>query len=332
MRLRARLARATAAVTATLALAGGLSGCMTVHGEEAVVPAATPEEAAAALDRYVDISNEAKGVNDAERNKDIEDGGLGAIDFAGLTARHDVYGEDDPDFEPLAVSDTEFHIPQQAAWPKFFVADTATNQGHNRWLMFFTRDSVDEDWRVTYLSSLPAAQIPEFAEDEDGYLEDIPVGEESGLAIEPSEISTAYTVYLQSETGPFAAGPYTSETRANRDQVNSGAQSLTEFRDSPPDLDENPDYAPLAMRLADGSAFVMFTTQHDQRLTMASGEVIPAESIGELTAALMEEDPEDGLEWMTLHLVGIQAAVVPQGEGEVQVIGQIKDAVAAEGH
>ncbi|WP_052849541.1 hypothetical protein [Streptomyces avicenniae] len=323
MRLRARLAKTTAGLLTSLTLAAGLSGCVTVHGEEAVVPAATDEEARAALDRYVEISNEAKRVYDAEQNRTIESGGLGAIDFAGISARAEVSPEGDEDFDPLAVSDTRFHIPQQAGWPKFFVADTATNQGRNRWLMFFTRSGIDEDWRVSYLSSMPAADLPRFAEDEDGHLEDIPVGaDDEGLVLPPAELSSAYSVYLQSGEGPFAEGPYTSETRAARDAVNNDPASLTEFRDEPA---EDAEYAPLAMRTVDGDAFVMFTSLHDQRQTVAEGEEI---EVNELTAALMEGEARTSL---TLDMVAIQAALVPAGEGRIQLLTQMKDAVAITG-
>ncbi|MFR9722462.1 hypothetical protein ACL02R_03680 [Streptomyces sp. MS19] len=325
MRLRARLAKSTAGLLASLTLAAGLSGCITVHGEEAVVPAATEGEARAALDRYVEISNVAKRDYDAEQNRTIESGGLGDIDFAGITARAEVYPDGAEDFEPLAVSDTRFHIPQQMGWPKFFVADTATNQGRNRWLMFFTRAGIDEEWRLNYLASMPAAEVPEFAEDEDGYLDDIPAGEggaSEGYALAPGDLSAAYSVYLQSGEGPFAEGPYTSDTRTARDQANSDPASFTEYRDEPA---EEAEYGPLAMRTADGDAFVMFTSLHDQRQTVAEGREIP---VNELTAALMEGEARTSL---TLEMVGIQAALVPAGQGQIQVVSQMKDAVAITG-
>ncbi|MFD7512630.1 hypothetical protein ACFV5N_25290, partial [Streptomyces sp. NPDC059853] len=136
MRVRARVARTAVGVFMAVATAVSVSGCMTVHGETAIMPAASEEEAADALAHFVEVSNESNAAFDADLNDTIENGPLGEIDHAGLVARGTVDPEGNPDFEPLEFSDTRFLIPQQAGWPKFFVADTATNRsGDARWLL-----------------------------------------------------------------------------------------------------------------------------------------------------------------------------------------------------
>lgn len=326
MRLRGRLATTTAGVVLSLAMAAGLSGCMTVHGEKAVVPAATQEEAEAALEHYVEINNQAKRDYDAEQNDEIEVGPLGAIDGAGLTARAAESPIGDPDFEPLQLGDTQFHIPQQAGWPKFFIADTKPSGLENRWLMVFTRNSVEEDWRVSYLATLPAEQVPEFAEDGDGYLEDIPVDGDAGddLAVPPAELGTAYADYLQHGQGPFTEGPFTSDVLAEREQANSDAASLMQYRDS---AAEEEKFAPLAVRTEDGGALVFFTVHHDSQETLAPDETF---ELNPQVEALLETNgtPEHSL---TLHRLAIKTARVPAGDGPVEVLSEVQGLISAEG-
>ncbi|RKN45901.1 hypothetical protein [Streptomyces hoynatensis] len=324
MRLRGRLATTTAGLVVSLAMAAGLSGCMTVHGEEAVVPAATQDEAEAALEHYVDVNNEAKRDYDAEQNDEIEAGPLGAIDEAGLTARAAEQPNGDPDFEPLELTDTQFHIPQQAGWPKFFVADTKPRGYQNRWLMVFTRNSIDEDWRVSYLATLPAERVPEFAQDDDGYLEDIPLGGRAGsdLAVAPDEVGAAYADYLQGGEGRFSEGRFTTEVLDEREEANSSPAYQVQFQDAPA---EEEDYAPVAMRTGDGGALVFFTMHHDERQTLAPGQHF---NLNAQVEALLEGTPTQSL---TLHRLAVETATVAEGDGPVDILSEVAGLITAEG-
>ncbi|TDC72713.1 hypothetical protein [Streptomyces hainanensis] len=349
MRLRARLSTTAAGLTAVLALTTGLSGCMTVHGEEAIVPALTTEEAQAALDHYVEVYNEAKPANDAELNATIETGGLGAVNGATLDAKAgaiadaeeqgdeqiiqqitEAYGPES--FRPLELSDVQYHIPEQAGWPKFFVADASSNLAESRWLLVFTRDALDEDWRVSYLAQVPGAQLPELADEENGALVDIPAtgGEGDDLVVPPGELSAAYAEYLSSngpgEAGEFAEGRYTSDALASRAESNSSAAFRTEFID---EAAEGEEFAPVAMRTADGGALVFFTTQHGSKQTVAEGES-PAEvlQLDPAALALMDGDAQRAVTW---ERIATQVAYVPAGEGQVQILSQIRGATAIAG-
>ncbi|WP_147255525.1 hypothetical protein [Streptomyces sp. PT12] len=325
--MRARLTTAAAGSTLTLTLVASLSGCMTVHGEEAVVPAASEEEAEEALERYVEISNEASRAFDPELNSTVEIGPLGAIreaQFASLRARNP---GGDQDFTPLAVNDTQFHIPQQAGWPKFFVADTQTNQDpDNRWMLVFTRDSLDAEWNASYVTVLPTGRGPELAEDEDGYLDDLPVtGEtDTGLAVEPGQLPTAYTEYLANGSGPFNDGAYTSDEVAAREEANGSAAFVMDYQDVPPDEDEFT-YRPVAMRTADGGALVLFSTLHNQKQTMAEGQTI---EVHEAIEPLLSSPAERAL---TVEQVAMFSAVVPEGEGDVELLFRSIGVVSAAG-
>ncbi|WP_059007655.1 hypothetical protein [Streptomyces specialis] len=326
MRVRARLTTATAGLATALAAVTSLSGCMTVHGETAVVPALTEGEAERAFEHYVETSNEALETYDPELNATVETGPLGAIRDAELTARHEVTPEGAINYEPLEFTDARFHIPQQAGWPKYFAVDARTAQDtENRWLLIFTRDGIKEEWAVSYLTVLAADDFPELAEDGDGFLEDIPVEGDthSGLALEPGELSAAYAEYLSSEgDGPFTEGPYTTDALAAREEANSQPEFITEFRDR---AAEDEAYAPVALRTADGGALVLFTSLYHEKRTMAPNEPLVVDPLVE---ALMDAPAEQAL---TMEWVVTQAALVPEGEGDIEIVGRVAGVITAGG-
>lgn len=318
MRVRARLTTATAGLATALATVTSLSGCMTVHGETAIVPALSEDEAERAFEHYVETSNEALETYDPELNATVETGPLGAIREAELTARHEVTPEGNINYTPLELADPRYHIPQQAGWPKHFAVDARNGSDtEHRWLIIFTRDGVDEEWTVSYLAVLATQDLPELAEDGDGFLEDIPVegGTDSGLALEPGELSAAYVDYLSSEgDGPFTDGPYTTDTLTAREEANSQPEFITEFRDQAP---ENEEYAPVALRTADGGALVLFTSQYHEKRTMAPGEPLV---IDPLVETLMDGSAEQAL---TMEWVVTQVALVPEGEGDIEILTRV---------
>jgi hypothetical protein len=323
MRVRARLTTAVVGLVGALAMAASLSGCITVHGEEAIVPTATPEEAERALERFVEVSNDANRTYDPELNERIERGPMGAIDHAVLEAQREVNPDGNDDFTPMELSDPTFHIPQQAGWPRFFLADAVHEASKNHWLLVFTRDSVDENWRASYLAALPPGGVPEFAEDEDGHLEDMPVGQAyPGLAAEPRELSAGYAGYLQEEEGPFVDGPFTTGILEGRDTENSDPAYEMHYQDEEATERE---YAPVAVRTADGGAMVMFTTHHFDRQTVAPGFT---PSVDPLVEALMEGTPETSV---TRTWVAMETALVPEGEGDATIINRFSGVVSAEG-
>ncbi|WP_159029933.1 hypothetical protein [Streptomyces marincola] len=331
--MRARLTTAAAGSAMALALVASLSGCMTVHGETAVVPAASEEEAQRALDRYLEISNEAIGAFDPELNETAETGPIGAIRNAQLTAQRAMNPGGQDDFTPLELSDPRFHIPQQAGWPKFFVADVQPSQTpDNRWLLVFMRGAVEQDWRVSYLTVLPTEGAPELARDEDGYLEDLPVVDPSelpaddpgsGLVMEPGELGTAFVDYLQGGEAPFAGGPYTSDELAEREAANSDPAFVTEFQDQAAQSEE---YAPVAIRTEDGGALMLFTSLHHEKQTMAEGETPVVDPLIEI---LMQGEAERAV---TLERVSMHAALIPEvDDGQIELIHRSTGVIGATG-
>ncbi|MDB1087809.1 hypothetical protein PJ985_09560 [Streptomyces sp. ACA25] len=322
MRARARVSATAAALV--LALTVSLSGCLTVHGEQAVIPAVSEEEAERVLAEYTAVSNEANPAFDTALNLTIETGPLGAINQAGLRSRGTVHPEGNEQYQDLEFTDTRFLIPQQAGWPKFFVADSLSSRhGTNRWLLVFTRSRVDEDWRASYLSVLPADRVPEFSEDEDGFAEAVPREADSRRTVAPGDLSAAYTAHLQDQEGPFAESSYTSGEWEKRDSANNDPAYVTEFRDLPA---EEEAYAPAALRTADGGALVFFGSHHHERKTMAEGEPLVVDQYVE---ALLESPAERTL---TTVRMAMQVAHVPAaGDEGIALLNRISGAVSASG-
>ncbi|GAA3862710.1 hypothetical protein [Streptomyces sedi] len=319
MRLRARLTTTTAGLFVALATVTSLSGCMTVRGETAVVPATTEEEAQEVLDHYFEVSNEAWGAFDPELNATVEGGALAEINGASMVAQGalaeeaEAAGEEPTVREPLSPVEPRFLIPQQSGWPKFFMVDTQLDvpDSEHNWLLTFARNSVDEPWKARYLSVLAPSAIPEFAEDGDGYLEELQVSSENtGLSVVPGELGETYATYLQEGQGSFLGGPHTSETLAVRDERAEDAASQTDYADVP---QEEADHPSFAVRTADGGALVLFTMRMDEKQTWAEGET-PV--VDDRVKPLMQGTADRAV---TLQRFATFTAYVPEGEDPVDL-------------
>ncbi|MEE1939895.1 hypothetical protein V1L54_10830 [Streptomyces sp. TRM 70361] len=327
MRTKARGRRAAVALAAVAAVLTGAPGCITVHGEEAVVPATTEAEAEKVLEHFTETNNEANRTHDAELNATIETGALGAIDQAGLRARHTADPGGEPGHEPLELTDPRFLIPRQAGWPKFFVADTASNRSPGkRWLLVFTRGGIDEDWKVSYLAVLNEAAVPDFAEDGEEYVEEVPTGETAKLAVAPRDLSRGYTDYLREGGDTFAAGPLTSGLREERKKNSDSPGARTEWADLPA---EDARFAPVGLRTEDGGALVFFTSHHQMKQTVAEG--FEPQVKDPLLRALLEGEPEQSVTYVR---VAVQAASVPAADAadpKVTVVYRLQGVTALKG-
>src|SRR3954451_12853428 len=76
---RSLLGRSALAAVSVTVLSLAASGCVVVHGEREVLPAATPTEAAEALKDFTAAYNEADRTYDRARDADYVTGALGAI-------------------------------------------------------------------------------------------------------------------------------------------------------------------------------------------------------------------------------------------------------------
>lgn len=321
-RAGARALRRAAAAVVPVVLAA--SGCVTVHGEDALVPAVDKADAPGVVKRFVSTSNKANRTLDTELNATVETGVLAAVDEASLKVRRAKHPGGDPDYAPLELSDTRYLVPELRGWPKWFVADTANNRGGDRWLIAFVRDDADSPWKASYLTVLEEGEMPRFATDEDGYAEAVAPGA-SGLALAPKELSSAYADYLSAEStgSAFAEGEHTSRLRTARDAEKKTDRYVTQYVDEPAG---ETGFAPLALRTADGGALVMFASRHSWKVVYAQGVTVPR--VDEYTRTLMSGTPK-----RAVTRVGIaeQAALVPKGSGGVRILNRIMGTVAARG-
>ncbi|MEV7685286.1 hypothetical protein [Streptomyces bungoensis] len=300
-----------------------VSGCVVVHGEREVLPAAGRAEAARALAQFTAAYNRADRTYDRSLDAGHVTGALADIDGARLTAGHANSPSGNPNHTPLTLTDAKFTIPKKAGWPRWFVADARGNKGGDqRWLLVFTRRDLGEPWKVAYLTLVAPGAVPEFKKDGDGWAEAVPAGS-TRLAVPPADLGKEYAGYLQSGGKTFADGRSTSAWRADRAKQARKPGLVRQYIDEPL---THGDYAPLALRTADGGALVFFTTHHFEKQTAAAGTSVPVpnKDVRALTKGEVKQS-------LTLEFVSNEAALDPAGSGPVSVVGQVRGLTAAQG-
>ncbi|MDT9700098.1 hypothetical protein [Streptomyces sp. P17] len=322
-RLR-RLDRRVLVAASVTALSLTASGCVVVHGERELIPAATRAEAAEALKDFTAAYNAADKAYDSSLDADHVTGALGDIDAARLKAGRVNNPDGNTGHSPLEFTDAEFTIPKKPGWPRWFLADAQGNRGgDSRWLLVFTRDGLDDPWEAAYLTLVAPDKMPEFKKDKDGWAEAVDA-KSTELAIAPSDLSKDYTAYLKNGGETFADGSHTSGWREKRAKNAERPGLVTQYIDEP--LTEG-DYAPLALRTADGGALVFFTTHHFQKQTAAPGTAVPTpnKDVQALTTGEIKQS-------LTMEFVSNEVALDPaSGGGDVSILGRIEGLTGAKG-
>lgn len=330
-RLR-RPIRAAAGLATAMAMSLTASGCVTVHGELAVLPSADRGEAAKALKDFTDAYNAADKAYDPGLDADRVTGALGAINQAGLKALSITNPDGNPAHQPLELADAKFTIPKKAGWPRWFVADTDSNRDADdggpqdtRWVVVFVRNGPDQQWQVPYLTILAANAVPVFKTDKDGWGE--PVAPDSkALSVAPEKLSAEYASYLRDGTpGHFADGPHTTGWRAKREKNARLPGLATQYVDQP--LGEG-DFAPLGLATKDGGALVFFATRYFERQTGAK-DVTPR--VNANVKALMTGEIRNTL---TTEWVSSQVVLVPRAGADtptVEVASRLQGVTGAKG-
>jgi hypothetical protein len=174
---------------------------------------------------------------------------------------------------------------------------------------------------VAYLTLLAPSAVPKFKTDKDGWAEAVPANS-TELAVAPGKLSQSYATYLKSGGTDFADGTHTSGWRADREKATKPGLAV-QFLDQPL---TSGDYAPLALRTADGGALVFFTTRYFQKETAAEGTSVPAQNkdVQALTTGEVEQS-------LTLQLVSNEVALDPKRGGKVSVLGRIEGLTSAQG-
>ncbi|WP_329216644.1 hypothetical protein OG352_12050 [Streptomyces sp. NBC_01485] len=323
LRRRDRYALIAASLTAVSLTA---SGCMVVHGEREVLPAATRAEAAKAVEQFTTAYNKADAAYDSSLDAAYTAGTLGAIDAARLKAGRVNSPGGNPQHSPLVFSDVKYTIVEKAGWPRWFIADAKGNKGDDsRWLMVFTRGGLSEPWQATYLTLVAPGSVPEFKKDADGFAAAVPA-DTAELALPPADLSEDYAAYLQSGKGVFADGAYTSVLRDTRAKNTTKPGLVTQYIDQP--LTED-DYAPLAVRTLDGGALVFFATHHYTKQTAAPGAAVPTpnRSVQALTVGEVKLS-------LTMEFVSSGVALDPgtsSGSGKVSMLSRLEGLTGAKG-
>ncbi|MFI9744131.1 hypothetical protein [Streptomyces sp. NPDC052494] len=329
-RLSARPVRALAATAAVTVLALTASGCVTVHGETALLPAVTTTEAAQALADFTTAYNRADKAHDPALDASRVTGPLGAINQAGLRSRAVTSPGGNANHRPLELTDARFTVPRKAGWPRWFVADTDPNtdvdegRTDQRWVLAFVRNGPEQLWEVAHLVVLNQGAVPEFAEEE-GYAVPVPADTDT-LAVAPEDLGAAYVAYLQDgKPGPYAAGPHTSQWREARQKTAKRPGLATQYIDR---VADQGDFAPLGLRTKDGGAFVFFATRYFERQTAAKGY---RPKVGPDVKALLTGEVKSTVtkEWVSNQVVLVKPAGTDR-DG-VTIAGRLQGVVGAAG-
>lgn len=325
-RVQLILTRRAAALTALILLAA--VGCVTVHGEEALVPSVDKTAAAKVIEDFTRVNNKANRDLDQKLNAQIETGALGAIDSATLKAQHARNPNGDPNYQPLGFTDPHFLIPKLRGWPKWFIADVQANRDKDsRWLLTFIRGGPDEPWKAAYLSVISNGQLPHFALDKQGYVRPAAL-DAADLLVQPAKLSSEYAGYLaagKQNSAVFAAGPSTTALVQERAKQRRTSQYVTQFADQPADSAKFP---PVALRTTDGGAAVFFASQHTRKVTFAQGYAVKLDSLVE---ALIIGTPERSV---TTTQIAQQFVLVPaagKSTAKVTFVDRLAQIVSARG-
>ncbi|GAA2714292.1 hypothetical protein GCM10010315_21260 [Streptomyces luteosporeus] len=298
------------------------TGCVTVHGERAVIPSVKDRaEARTVLEHFTDGYNEAYRKLDPALVDRVESGALAEIGRADMAAQRAITPGGNPGYPGLVLDDARFTIPKMAGWPKFFLADTRSNRDRNRWLVVFVRENADARWRAAYLSLLAPGSVPQFATDKDGWAQ----AADAGLAVEPRALSTAYADFLRTgDGGRFAPGPATTQLRAERAKLARTPTFWTEYIDTP---EGAPGFPPLALRTRDGGALAFFTARHRERRAMVQG--VRPEVTDSRTKALLKGSLKQAVTYTRVSESAVQ--VPAKSTAQVVFLNRIESLTAARG-
>jgi hypothetical protein len=319
--------RAAAGLATATVLALAASGCVTVHGELAVLPTVNHAEAAKALKDFTTAYNAADKANKPSLDSGITTGSLAAINQAGLRARSVTSPQGNTSHQDLALKDPQFVIPEKAGWPRWFLAvakpgNPQSGSATTRWLVVFVRDSPTDPWRAAYLTLMAANAIPAFQTGKDGYARPVEA-KDAALAVAPKNLSARYASYLQTGSPDvFAPGAHTDQWRARR--AKQTAAITVQYIDQPL---TSGDFAPLGLATKDGGALVFFATRYYQRQTTAKGftPTVPS-NVVPLTKGKVKNT-------FTQEYVSSEVAEVPPaaGSGKVAIVSRLEGVTAATG-
>ncbi|MFG2141408.1 hypothetical protein [Streptomyces sp. NPDC048650] len=286
----------------------------------------TKAEGAKALRHFTDGFNKTYRTLDPKLNASYEAGALLAIDQAKVKSAHGMRPRGNPGYTPLTFKDTHFTVPEQAGWPKSFVADGLTNRKDPRtgallrWFLVFSRDGIDEQWRAVHLATFKNNTAPQLKRD-GKFAEAVPVSAASGLKVAPGKLSKTYADYLTTgRGGAFAPGADTDAWRRDRAKQANGVGSRIQVQDQPSD------YPAFALRTEDGGALVFFSTYYHQQQTLSTGLTI---HLPDRLRGVMQ-GPAKKTNRMAFTSVSGQAAKVPAEDagGRIEILNRL-DAITS---
>ncbi|MDI2128599.1 hypothetical protein [Yinghuangia seranimata] len=319
-----RTARLGAAICVLVFALLATTGCVTVDGKHAKVAPLGKAEAARVLADFDARNNEAFGKRDANVNAAIETGSFGAIDQAALHIADFTDPRRTRQYQPFTHAQPEFWIPATVGWPKWFAARNTPSypKAHNQ-LLVFTKAGPDAPWMAAWGATLASETdtFPEPMRDGKGHVEALPL-DAGGYSVGPKDLAGTFTKYLadgKTSADLITANTIVTKLRQTREEpVQDGF--IRQVVDSPAQQ-----YPPLAIRLKDGSALVLFAVTHSTKVTVPG-------TLGDLDGNVQAFLAKKPKQTYTKHELASYAAVVPPtGKGQVQVIGVMSGVIGADG-
>lgn len=337
--------RVRPAVAALSLLPPMLTGCGAGSGERQATPALTAQQAAAVLQRYIQVKNRMQAT--AARNVDESLLATAEADPQ-LTmdlAAYRLYRTSGDGLRPLEYGRPAFYIPRLTDHPRWFAADVTSwtvrksTRGSTervrpvRHAMLFVQQTPQAPWLLAAdpLPSGDASTSPlgTIARDKEGYATAVRP-DASGLAISPGRIGEAHAAVLThgAQAPPhhrrvLADGPAT--TRAH----NGLQRAIAQFRSFGITLTSSfaPHDVPVyALRTTDGGAVVWYALrQNESYIAREPGKLKVG---GDLTGLVSPQQARTRLDSTVLiqHL-----AQIPAGGGQAQIVGMYRKAVHARG-
>ncbi|REF35368.1 hypothetical protein [Thermasporomyces composti] len=264
-----RLRRSVGIGALVVAVWATASGCVTMPeariGRTVAWSPVTSERALTFLKRYEQVSNKASETRDPELIAQVESGPL----LRATRAEFRIANRLDPDRTSRSTraryTNQRIYIPDLADYPVWFVAVSDLADEGRTTVSLVVRSNAGSLWHMTQSVALDDdAQLPELVE-RNGKVVALDTGSNEGLVRSPWQAAQAYANLLMAgPDAPHAAAFHPHPQTARSHQATQRNKEQPGFT-----YDQKVSVVSVrALAVADGSAFVLFTLEENEELSL----------------------------------------------------------------